>query len=346
MVNEMSDHKAQNDLNASVRGVRNDLAPAKADLSLGVLLNDKIKDPTARLACFRNIANRALSSAIYAAQRIVRERNALERDADGNFLSPTLDRRNEQDGAVEREAPVGLENRRNPQEELAEHAAVYATGLNYCRDLAIDPQYDLPQDVTSRVAWVTETARKALLATQPKFRDDTSPSEKLAFIARIQQAKTDNAFWKSSGSEIIGLVKDAIDNYDVPENDVDVIDSLVGVEAHQYAIQAGIGLQQSLVKAQLGLARFPAHTMVGRRLASDAAIFELYTPKVVEFVDKLELAYSGDIAHAVTNGRNLLSSDSIKAAYEVSINRALDRVGETMHDAQRELDAELAEAQK
>lgn len=340
----MSDHNSQNALNGTVRGVRTDLQPVPSALSLGFLLSNVILDPLVRLACYRNIGNRALSSAIYAAQRIIREREAQEKDGEGNFIARTLDRRNEEDTASEREAPVGLENRLTAREELAEHAAIYATAAHHCRELAEDARYDLPQDVQSRVAWTAENARKTLLQAAPRFNDKASPAEQLAFVARVQQAKTDHQFWKQNAGEVAAIVEDAINGYEVPTNDVDIIDSLTGVDVHQYAIQAGIGIQQTLVRTEINMARFPAHTMLGRRMASDAAILEGSVPRLIAFVDKLEDHYAGVLMAAVQGGRNLLSSDSIKAAYGAGINRAVERASDSMKEARAEVEREITEA--
>ena len=335
-----TDHNALNALNAQVRGVNGTGESVNAKLSLGVFINGV--DEIAQLAMYRNIGNRALASATYAGQRVIREREALERDADGVEKGFDLDRRNSEDQNGLREPPVGLENRKTALEELAGHVEIYETALHHCRRLGTN-EYDLPQTPANRIGWVADQARRTLLGTKPQFGAHTTPSEKLAFAARISQAKADHQFWVRNSEEIISLIEDARAGVHVPTDDVDALDALDGVDAHQYAIQAGIGLQQARVRAELGLARFPATTMIGRRLISDIAVLEREVPKVIDFVDELEMAYTGEITATIMSGRNLLSTEAIAEAYQTAVNRAVDRAGDAMDAALKDAEREIAE---
>jgi hypothetical protein len=323
----------------------------KSDNSLGIFLTQQ--DHVVALAGYRNIASRALGVAIYAAQAKVRaDQQAIDdalAAAEGNS---TIDARNTLDLATgahngyaddddeqritnarsNREPPAGLEALPTPEERLHDAATLYACAENRCRRLATN-QYDLPQDLASRMEW-TKTRAAEAMRTRPIQLHTTA--EKLAFAAKVTQARRDYQFWRDHGDDVFAAVETALDNVHIDDEGVDALDMLDGVEAHQYAIQAGIGVQNTRVRLEIALQRFPAHTMVGRSMISDLGALELSLPKFKELVDRLESDNASEIQSAIMAGRNLLSTESIDAAYGTAVDRAVGRALETQADFRTE----------
>lgn len=313
--------------------------------SLGIFLTGQ--DHVVALAGYRNIASRALGLAIFAAQAQIRQDRQTEDEALAqNDNQRTVDARNTMDIATGqhngnaddedeqrienaragREPPAGLEPLPTPQERLDAAATLYVSALNRCQALATN-QYDLPQDLASRMDW-TKTRAAEAMKTRPIQL--TTTAEKLAFAAKVTQAQRDYQFWRDNGDDVQALVEEAIDNAaSNVEEGLDALDLLDGVEAHQYAIQAGIGVQNTRVRLEIALQRFPAHTMVGRSMISDLGALELSLPKFKELVDTLEAEHAGEIQSAVMAGRNLLSTESIDAAYSTAVDRAVGRAMES-----------------
>jgi hypothetical protein len=308
--------------------------------SLGIFLTGQ--DHVVALAGYRNIASRALGLAIFAAQSQIRQEQQQLDDVMAGKDSTDLDARNELDVATGqhngfaddddesrieaarsgREPPVGLEAQPTPQERLATAAAIYASALERCQRLATN-QYDLPQGLDSRMDWTRTRATEAM-KTRPMALNSTA--EKLAFAARVSQAQRDYKFWRDHGDDVRALVEEALENAQRNrEDELDALDLLQGVEAHQYAIQAGIGVQSTRVRLEIALQRFPAHTMIGRNMISDLGALELSLPRITDFIDTLEEKWAGEIQSAVMAGRNLLSTESVTAAYDAAVDRAVDR---------------------
>lgn len=288
-------------------------------------------DPTAQLAAFRGIANRALSLAIFTAQRVLKqdeeERNALHDDEQGS----TLDERNTLDESrITREPPVGLEPQPDPRDALKFYASVYATGLHYCIKLG-ESDYDLPQDPKSRIEW-NLTRAKENLRMRPQTALRTT-AEKLAFAARVSQAKSDVEFWSKHAGAVKDLVEDAVGSYTVPEDSETVLDTMQGVDAFQFAVQAGIGLSQTRARLELSAQRFKPSTIIGRRIIGDLALLEQEAVKMKEFIATLEEAYSNDIYAAVKAGRNLLVAEAMDEAYASAIDRIVQRAMATQDEA-------------
>ena len=149
----------------------------KATLSVGLLIT--ALDNTSQLSCFKAIGNRALGQAIFAAQRIVRD------EQDENAREP-------------RAAPIGLEARENPHTQLEHYTKIYVSAAAKCEQLKTN-DYDLPQDVESRVAWMLLRSRDAL-GSQPQSL--TSRADKLAFAARVSTAKNDYEFWQKNHAKV------------------------------------------------------------------------------------------------------------------------------------------------
>jgi hypothetical protein len=316
--------------------------------SLGIFLTSQ--DHVVALAGYRNIASRALGMAIFAAMAVVRGDAETVEDALAG-QDPTIDARNALDlatgqhngdadgddqAAVEasrngREPPVGLAPSQTPQERLREAAILYATALDRCQRLATN-QYDLPQDLDSRIDWTIGRAADAMKSRPIVL---TSTADKLAFASRVSQAKRDHEFWRDHGDDVRAKVAEAIGYVQLAEpDDMDALDLLSGVEAHQYAIQAGIGVQNTRVRLEIALQRFPAHTMVGRNMISDLGALEKSLPKFEELIDQLEQDFAGEIQSAVMSGRNLLSTESVGAAYATAVDRAVNRAIETQNQFQ------------
>ena len=232
--------------------------------SLGIFLSQQ--DHVVALAGYRNIASRALGMAIFAAQAVIKGVSDVTEDALDAHGGPTLDARNaideqtgEHNGYADdsdeariegaragREPPVGLAPSQTPQERLDQAAVLYATALDRCQRLATN-QYDLPQDLESRMEWTKSRAAEAMKTRPVKL---STTAEKLAFAAKVSQAQRDHQFWRDHGDDVHALVAAAIDNVRLPESEeeLDALDLLDGVDAHQYAIQAGIGVQNTRVR--------------------------------------------------------------------------------------------------
>jgi hypothetical protein len=318
-----------------------------SDNSLGIFLSKQ--DHVVALAGYRNIASRALGMAIFAAQNVVRaEQQALTDALAEGDGSSTLDARNaldlttgdhngyaddDDDSRVDsaragREPPAGLEAMPTPEERLHTAVALYACAEHRCRSLATN-QYDLPQDLASRMDWTKTRAMEAMRTRPVQLR---TTAEKLAFAAKVTQAKRDFEFWRDHGDDVYAAVETALSNVRIEDDGIDALDLLDGVDAHQYAIQAGIGVQNTRVRLEIALQRFPAHTMVGRSMISDLGALELSLSKFKELVDRLESEHAGEIQSAVMAGRNLLSTESIDAAYGTAVDRAVGKALDTQAD--------------
>jgi hypothetical protein len=314
--------------------------------SLGLFLTKQ--DHVVALAAYRNICSRAIGMAIFAAQAVIKgdaetvdnaledhgptleARNAVDEVTGGHNGYADDNDQNKVDAArTGREPPVGLAPSQTPRERLKDAATLYATALDRCQRLATN-QYDLPQDLRSRMDWTISRAAEAMKTRPIQL---TSTAEKLAFAAKVSQAQRDHQFWRDHGDDVEALVAEAIDNVELgdPDQEMDALDFLSGVDAHQYAIQAGIGVQNTRVRLEIALQRFPAHTMVGRNMISDLGALEKSLPAFETLIDQLEQDFAGEIQSAVMAGRNLLSTESVQAAYATAVDRAVTRAIDTQN---------------
>lgn len=292
--------------------------------SIGLFFNRA--DSAVALAAMRGIANRSLGQCIGQAQRIIRERDRDDTTSDEPEI-PTLDERNEQDLSAENnEPPVGLEAQPTAEELLAFYARIHVAAMDRVNALATT-QWDYPQDLKGRLDFMLQRARESLTTRPARFATE---GEKIAFVAKVSQAQKDYDFWRENQSEVHALVKDALASVDTDGDDaLDVVD---GVEAHQYAVQAGIGIAQTMARLQSNLARFKQGTLLGRQMASEYGALESQLPSLVKFVDTLEAAYSTEILAAAKAGRTINTVDAIEIARTDSIDRMVEKALRTQRE--------------
>jgi hypothetical protein len=71
--------------------------------------------------------------------------------------------------------------------------------------------------------------------------------------------------------------------------------------------------------------------MVGRNMISDLGALEKSLPAFETLIDQLEQDFAGEIQSAVMAGRNLLSTESVQAAYATAVDRAVTRAIDTQN---------------
>jgi hypothetical protein len=319
------------------------------NLSLGLKIESL--DSAAQCSAYKAIGNKALGLAIFAAMRVVRARTADESldapamsrqdEADAARIKNTagehdLDERNELNENQQRDPRVGLENRPTPEDELNRYASIYAFAADHCQQLQTS-QFDLPQDVAGRVTWQLTRAKDAL-SSRPQNLATASVAEKIAFSAKVGTAKTEFEFWQKNHGEVIALVETAVADVALGDSVDDPIDYMTGVDAHQFAIAVGTGLNTEKARIQVSLARFKPGTTLYRSLASDLAGIELTIPIVEAFADDLEEAYAGEITAAIKAGRNLLSTEVFKTAYDDAVNRLVNKALDTQTKIKADID--------
>lgn len=277
--------------------------------SVGLFIDKQ--DATVALAIVRAIGNRALTKLINLGQRTIRRDAARER-AGEDALS--LDERNEQDAnMVDRAPPVGLDPAEPLETQLAYYARLYRNCFDRCQTMG-DNEYDLPQDVKSRVEWLLEQSVEN--QAKPKLGADATRAEKLAALSRIGAGEAEAKFWRSNAAAVTDLVQSAID---AAEDYDEALDVLTGVEAHQAMVQGLIGLNRAMVRLAKVTGRFKATSEVGRRIASDFGALEAALETSTAFVAQLETAYASEIMAAITAGANLKTTEDAEGIIDAAL---------------------------
>lgn len=277
--------------------------------SVGLFIEKQ--DATVALAMLRAIGNRALTRLINLGQRIIRRDNARARAGED---PNSLDERNEQDDSlIARPPPAGMEPSVPLEEQLDSYARLYRDCFDRCQTLG-DTEYDLPQDVASRVEWLMAQAHQN--EAKPRLGKDATRAEKLAALSRIGVGEAEARFWKENAAAVTDIVQSAIDT--VGDYD-DALQTLQGVEAHQAVVQALIGVNRAQVRLAKVTGRFKPTSEVGRRLASDFGALEASVATTQAFIDTLEAAYASEILAAINAGANLKVTDDAEAVFDQAL---------------------------
>lgn len=288
------------------------------------------QDTKAAIVIGRSIANRALAIAMFTQMGIIRQRNLkdeVEKESEALVGLHALVRRdNNRLLNADRTPPIGIAPRKTLEERLADCALQYEFGDSICREFG-ESEYDLPQDVPSRVTWQISQLRLQADTPVPKPASGTS----LAAIALANQpryrAKQDLDFLEENAPEIVVAVDAAL--YGIPKDDaIEYVDALTGFDRYQLVITGVEGLARKLERMMGQSAKLRPGSHLAKIVASDIEVMQGAWRDLRSLAVTLEKEDAAALLEVIESGRSFRDvgeSDARLTALGLNVEAACEK---------------------
>lgn len=279
------------------------------------------QDRTAAIVIARGTANNALGRAVFLAMAIIRQRevDTTAEEAHDNLIGRDLSALLKQ--SQNREPPVGLEPRKSLEERLHEAGKVYTFGEHICQENQ-ETEFDIPQDVPSRVVWQIRQLHAQSKA--PLVADRTSLASMALANQPRERAKADLEFMQQHGAEIVGLV-DGVFRTVATDEAINYVDTCTGLERYQLLVVATDACARQLARKHATIAKLRPGSPLTRTIASEMGVIEGAWKECRKATIDLEVEDARALLDVIDSGRqfrDLAQSDKLLTDLGVDIDAA------------------------
>lgn len=263
------------------------------------------QDHKAQIVIARGLANRALAVGMFTQMGIIRQRLATEKAAEVTEQLVGVDailRKQLETMRGDREPPSGIAPRKSLEDRMKDCALQFEFGSNICSELG-ESDYDMPQDVPSRVTWQLSQLRLQNDLPPPKLERGTS----LAALAAANQprlrAKQDLEFFEEYAPEIVVEVDAAFSGINT-DDAINYIDSLDGFDRYQVVITAVESLARRMERMYASIQKLRPGSPLAKDLTSELAVIEGAWKDFRNLATDLEVVDSKALLEVIEAGRN------------------------------------------